>query len=44
MELRGLKQIIAGEKIEEINFESIGLKKREWDEFVIKMQNLLGDV
>jgi thymidylate synthase (FAD) len=44
MELRGLKKIIAGEKVEEINFESIGLKKREWDEFVIKMQNLLGDV
>jgi len=40
-EMRALKQIIAGTRIDDIDFNEVGMKKREEQEFKIKMQNLL---
>lgn len=41
MEIEAIKKLLAGEKIEDINYEEIGLKKREWNEFVEKSQKLM---
>lgn len=40
MELGALKLILKGEKVENIGFEELGMKKREWDEFLIKVEQL----
>ncbi len=40
MELEALKLILKGEKVENIPFEELGMKKREWDEFLIKVEQL----
>lgn len=40
MELEALKLIIKGEKVENITFDELGMKKREWDEFLIKIEQL----
>lgn len=41
LEVEALKLIIKGDKIEDIDFEGLGLKKREWNEFVLKMKDVL---